>query len=121
MLRMIVAGVLIGHGLIHLLGVTAYLKLAEVPGLPYKTTLLHGRWALGDTGMRVFGVLWLVPAIGFVSAAIIRLAGESRWALPLAIASTLSLVLTALDWDKAFAGIILNAVILVMIWLRVSV
>ena len=99
---------------------TAYLRLAEVPELPYKTTLLHGRWVLDDTGMRVFGALWLVPAVGFVMAAIILLTGESRWALPLAIATVLSLLLTTLDWDKAFAGVILNIAILVVLWLRAS-
>jgi hypothetical protein len=120
MFRMIVAGVLIGHGLIHLLGMAAYLQLARISELPYKTTLLHGRWVLGDFGMHVFGALWLVPAVGFVTAAIILLTGESRWALPLAITTTLSLVLTGLDWDKAFAGVILNIVILVVVWVRVS-
>jgi hypothetical protein len=120
MFRMIVAGVLIGHGLIHLLGVTAYVRLAEVAELPYKNTLLHGRWVLGDAGMRVFGALWLVPAVGFIAAAIILLTGGSGWLLPLVIATAFSLVLTALDWEKAFAGLILNILILAFLWARTS-
>jgi hypothetical protein len=118
MSRMIVAGVLIGHGLIHLLGVTAYLRFAEVTELPYKTTLLEGRWVLGDAGMRVFGALWLVPAVGFVAAAIILLAGGSGWPLPLVIATAFSLVLTALDWEKALVGFLLNVIIVAWLWLR---
>lgn len=118
MFRMIVAGVLIGHGLIHLLGVTAYLRFAEITELPYKTTLLEGRWGVGDAGMRVFGALWLIPAVGFVMAAIILLAGGPGWLLPLMIATAFSLVLTALDWNRAFAGLLLNVVIIAFLWLR---
>jgi hypothetical protein len=30
-------------------------KLANVAGLPYKTTLVNGSWDVGDDGIRVFG------------------------------------------------------------------
>jgi hypothetical protein len=58
------------HGLIHLLGATVYLKLGDVQGLAYKTTVLGGRVDLGAGGIRVFGALWILPAIGFVAAAL---------------------------------------------------
>ena len=38
----IVAIMIALHGLVHLMGTFAYLKLAEVQGLPYKTTMLVG-------------------------------------------------------------------------------
>ena len=41
------------HGLIHLLGFVAYWPLREIAELPYKTTLLEGRWSVGATGMRL--------------------------------------------------------------------
>ena len=53
--------VLVVHGLIHLMGTAVYIRLAEVKGLTYKTTLLSGHWELGEGGIRVFGALW-VPA-----------------------------------------------------------
>ena len=37
--------VLVLHGLIHLMGTAAYMKLAVIQQLPYKTTVLGGRWA----------------------------------------------------------------------------
>ncbi len=55
--------VLLLHGLIHLMGTAAYLKLAEIQALPYKTTVLGGRWDLGATGTSVYGALWAVAAI----------------------------------------------------------
>ena len=49
-LEIIVAVVLALHGLIHFMGTAAYLKLADIQGLPYKTTVLAGRWDLGEAG-----------------------------------------------------------------------
>jgi hypothetical protein len=56
------------HGLIHLMGATAYLKLGVLQGLPYKTTVLGGRVDLGELGIAVFGALWAVAALGFLSS-----------------------------------------------------
>jgi hypothetical protein len=113
----IIAMVLIMHGLIHLMGTASYLQLATVQGLPYKTALLGGRWQVGDTGIHVFGALWLIPAIGFVVAAIALLVGWAWWQ-PLLIGVTLvSLVLTLLDSSTAYAGVVINIVILAVLLL----
>lgn len=114
----IVAGlILILHGLIHLMGTASYLRLAEVQGLPYKTTVLGGRWDLGENGVALYGALWALAAIGFVAAALAILFGWSWW-LPALLGVTLfSLALTALDWNVAFIGVIVNVVILAWLWL----
>jgi hypothetical protein len=111
------AAFLIVHGLIHLMGTTAYLKLGRIEALPYKTTLLGGAWDVGDTGIRVFGALWLVPALGFVLCGTAMLAGWAWWPLLVRIVAAVSLGLTLLDWSVAYAGAIVNMVILVIIWL----
>ena len=108
-------GVLALHGVIHLLGVAAYLKLAEVQTLPYKTTVLDGRWDLGPTGIALFGVLWGVAALGFLYAALaFGLRWESARATLLGVA-LLSLVLTILDFRVAPMGIGVNLAILLLI------
>ena len=109
--------VLILHGIIHLMGIVTYLRLGVVEGMTYKTTLLNGRWDVGQTGIAVFGILWAVSAAGFIVSAIGLSAGWT-WAQPMLISVTiLSLVLTALDWNTAFAGVILNVIILIAVWL----
>lgn len=50
-----VAVTLAVHGLIHLTGTAAYMRLADVKGLSYKTTLLSGRWDLGERGILDIG------------------------------------------------------------------
>ena len=109
--------VLFLHGLIHLMGTVAYMKLAVIQQLPYKTTVLGGRWDLGASGTAVYGALWAVAAIGFIVAAAALLIGWQWWQPVLVGVTLLSLALTALDWDVAFAGVILNIAILALLWL----
>ena len=111
----IVAVVLIVHGLIHLMGTAVYVRHAQIKGLTYKTTLLNGRWDLGEGGIRIFGVLWVLPATGFVAAALALLAGWEWWKPVLVGVTLLSLVLTALDWSNAFMGAIVDIAILALV------
>lgn len=115
------AFVLIAHGLIHLLGTTVYLRLGEVSGFPYKTSLLGNSWDVGPVGMGIFGAMWAVAAVGFIVSAIGMLTGSSWWQPVLIGVTVFSLLLTGLDWNLAFAGVALNLVILALVfWQRRS-
>jgi hypothetical protein len=105
------------HGLIHLMGVAVYLKITEIKGLDYKTKLLGGRWDVGDTGIRLFGALWLIPTIGFAIAAYGLVAGLDWWRPTLLATTLFSLVITGLDWTVAYMGTIINVVILAVLLL----
>jgi hypothetical protein len=114
-LRIFAAFVLFFHGLIHLMGTTVYLKLGSLDGFPYKTTILNGQVNLGENGIALFGGLWALATLGFVVAALGLLL---RWKVsqPLLLGVTLfSLLLTGLDWEIAFAGAIINLVILALL------
>lgn len=104
--------ILIGHGMVHLLGTVVYLELADVTEFPYKTTLLGSAVNVGDMGMRVFGVLWAVAAIGLVAAAGAVLTEWEHWPLLVSAVATFSLTLTVLDYTVAYAGIVVNLAIL---------
>ena len=117
MLIIVASIILILHGLVHLMGTAAYLKLAELKGLPYKTTVLGGRWDLGTSGIAIYGALWALAAIGFVVAAVALIVGWG-FGKPMLLGVTLfSLVLTALDYNVAYAGVVVNVVILAILWL----
>ncbi len=104
------------HGLIHLMGFLAYWPLRELPALPYKTALLSGRWEVGALGMRIFSLLWLLAALGFVISAIALLLGRSWWAPVLLLASLLSLLICILDWGVAFRGAIVDVLLLLLLF-----
>ena len=107
---------LVVHGLIHLMGTTVYMKLGQIQGLPYKTTLLGGRWDLGERGIRVFGALWVLPAVGFLLAGAALFVNHAAWVSFAIVSCVVSLVLTLLDVHAAFAGAILDVLIVVAIW-----
>jgi hypothetical protein len=110
------ASLLVLHGLIHLMGTTVYMKIGQIQGLPYKTTLLGGRWDLGERGTRVFGALWIVPAVGFVLAGAALFANHPAWSSFVIGSCVVSLALTLLDVRAAFAGAILDVLILAATW-----
>ncbi len=115
-IKIIAALVLIAHGFIHLIGTIVYMKLGEIPGFNYKTTLLGGRWDLGVNGMRSFGALWIFPAVGFVVIGIALLMNLSWWQSMLVPVTLFSMVLTDVDWNVAYGGLIVNTVILGLVW-----
>ncbi len=114
--KIIAALILIGHGLIHLMGTTVYMKLGEISGFNYKTTLLNGRWDLGADGIRFFGALWIFPAVGFVVIGMALLLGLRWWQSMLVPVTLFSTLLTDLDWSIAFAGLGVNIAILLLVW-----
>lgn len=105
------------HGLVHLMGTAVYMKLGTLEGLPYKTTLLDGRWDLGEGGIRVVGAVWAVAAAAFVAAAVGWVGGWDAWRPVLLGATLLSLLLTTLDATRAPVGIAVNLAILLLLWL----
>ncbi|MDQ2049997.1 ABC transporter permease [Natronolimnohabitans sp. A-GB9] len=106
------------HGLIHLLGIVVYFELAAVADLPYKTTLLGGVVDVGDTGIRVFGALNGVAAVGFVASAVALVAGWRYWRALLVAVTLFSLLLTTLDWTVASTGILANLAILAALFVH---
>ena len=104
------------HGLVHLIGVVVYWQLAEVEDFPaYKTTLLNGRLEIGDLGMRIYGLSWLIAALGFVIAAVGMVFRLDWWMPVLFAASIFSLVVNAIDWEWAKYGALLDILILVIL------
>jgi hypothetical protein len=115
-LTIVAAIVLIVHGLIHFMGTAVYARHAQIKGLGYKTTLLCGHWDLGQAGISAYGWLWVLPAVGFVVAAVALLAGRAWWNPLLVVVTLVSLVLTVLDWSNAFRGALVDIAILALIF-----
>lgn len=111
-LRIVLGTVLVLHGLIHLLGFAVYLRLATIEGLSYGTALLSGKLEVGEAGARIFGLLWLLAAVGFVVASVAVFALFPWWWTFTLWVTLLSLVVTALGWPDPWFGVVVNVVIL---------
>ena len=103
------------HGLIHIIGVLVNFKLVDMKDNPYKTTLLAGRWDIGERGTRIFGAVWLVIMIGYM-VGIIGLTLNQSWWYPLTIVMTAaSLVICIFDVPGTKFGLIINIVLLILL------
>jgi hypothetical protein len=101
------------HGIVHWIGFAVPWRLMTMnKHVPYDTTILWGNIDLGDTGVRLEGLLWL-PAIAlFVAAAYAIWLGRS-WAIPIvAVAAAFSLVICALNLPDAQIGAAIDVALL---------
>ncbi len=112
MIRILLMVVLMVHGLIHLIGFVVPWRLTTIEGMPYKTTLLAGGLNVGDTGIRVVGLLWLLLALGFVVAGIAVVSGQPWWRMLTLGVTLLSLVVTMLGLPDSPFGVLINLIIL---------
>jgi hypothetical protein len=111
-LRMVGAVVLALHGLIHVLGFLALWQLAQIDGLPYRTTVIDGRFEIGETGARLLGLAWLVLVPAFLACAYGLFRG-ARWAVPaIALVAAVSLVVSILGLPESRPGLMFDVAIL---------
>jgi hypothetical protein len=64
-MRFVVALILFAHGFAHLVGFVVPWRMATLPQMPYKTTVLANSLDVGKTGIRVVGIVWLLVAVWF--------------------------------------------------------
>ena len=78
MLKFVVSLLFTVHGLVHLLWFAMSWQITSIDGLPYSTKLLANRIDVGEAGIRVIGLLWVV-ATGLWVAAGLGLALTLPW------------------------------------------
>ncbi|MCW2669504.1 MAG: hypothetical protein JWO27_1401 [Frankiales bacterium] len=100
-LRVVVAAVLLGHGLIHLLGAAKGLGWAQVAQLkePISTA---GGWA------------WLAAAAAVVLTSALLATATSGWWVAAAVAALLSQAVIVTSWSDAKAGTAANVLLVVV-------
>jgi hypothetical protein len=108
-----VVGAVLGlHGLVHVLVSGVYLGLFELASFGSGTTVLRGAVAPGEVGLRVFGIIWAATAVGFAASAAAVVAEWPGWRRLLGTVTVVSLFVTGLGIDVAYAGFALNLAIL---------
>ena len=100
------------HGIAHLVGFLVPWHLVHPPGLTYQTTVMSGKVDLGETGIRVLGVIWLLAAIAFLAVAGATLTQQPWW-MPVAMTVALvSLSLSLFAWPQSRMGVTVNLLII---------
>jgi hypothetical protein len=114
-MRIVLALLLVAHGIAHLPGFLVDWQLRSFPELPFRTTIFGGVVDVGTTGIKVVGLSWLMVALTFVAAAV-GVVMRAPWWLPVGYASVAgSLLLAAAGWPEARFGLLANALIVAVI------
>jgi hypothetical protein len=111
-MRIAVGIYLLVHGFCHVVGFLVPWKLITSKEEPYKTTLLSGALDVGDVGIRMVGILWLLAGLALALDGVGAFASWPWWrgaALWLAISST---VLCVFGLPGAKIGIPANLLLL---------
>ena len=117
MVRIIVSVIFALHGLIHLFGFVAFLKIVETKDIQYRTTIFAGKVDVGDFGIKIVGILWLLAAVGFVIAAV-GVFGLSDWWQSVTLYVTIfSLIITITGIPDSVFGAVTNIIILAYLFL----
>jgi hypothetical protein len=110
--RFAIAAVLAVHGFAHLVGFVVSWRIASLDEMPYKTTILAGKLDVGDTGIRVVGMGWLLAAMAFFASAA-ALILQVPWWFPATVVLLLSSVaLCVIGWPDAKIGVFVNLALL---------
>jgi hypothetical protein len=111
-MRLVLAALMAMHGVAHLVGFAGAWQLAPAKEIPYKTTVLAGHAQLGDVGIRVMGILWLLAALAFIAAAGGAVFNARWWINAALIVTAVSLAMTIVEWPEARLGLVVNVAIL---------
>ena len=106
------------HGIAHPVGFAGSWNLGEAGRKAHATTILGGRIALGERGIRALGLLWIPCALAFIAAAVLVFLGRRESfgvAMGAAIASA---VMCILYWPAARIGLFLNLIIMALVIFR---
>jgi hypothetical protein len=116
-MRMVIGAFLLGHAIAHLPGFLVDLRLRSFPELPFRTTVLGGSADIGEFGIKILGLAWLMLAIALSVVAFATFARLSWWQPFAYVTIGLSIVLCLLGWPEARLGLLANFVLLMMIFL----
>jgi hypothetical protein len=74
-MRFALAALLMAHGVAHLVGFVVPWRLVASQEVAYRTTILASAIDVGDAGIRMLGIVWLLAAAAFVLIGCMLLSG----------------------------------------------
>jgi hypothetical protein len=110
-MRVVLACLLLGHGIAHLPGFLVGWQLASFPELPFRTTVIANTVDVGFAGARIVGAAWMIASLMFVVLAVTVALRPAGWPQALPVAIALSAVLCVLGWPDARLGLAMNGLL----------
>ena len=116
-MKIIIAIFLCLHGIAHLVGFVVPFKIANLEEMPYKTTMLNGSFNIGEIGIKIVGILWLMTAIAFFVSVYFIFSHSPLWLVFTIIIILFSMILCILGWPDSKIGVFANFFILLVLFI----
>jgi len=100
------------HGAVHAIGFTVAWQIGGPRGIEYSTRLLNGTVEVGDSGTRLFGLVWLAVAVAFLGGAALLWRRHPRSLLLAAALLAVSLNLCILGLPGSEIGLAIDLMLL---------
>ncbi len=104
------------HGFAHIVGFLVSWKLVNDKDTPYKTTILGGKLDLGDTGIRIMGILWLLTGIAFFLVTYGVIVQTGWWKTSTLFITCFSLFISLIALPDTKYGVMANILLLLFLW-----
>lgn len=117
-MKIIFAVFLMLHGFAHSVGFIVFWRISEFEGIEYKTTILNGKVDIADTGIRIFGIIWLLLTLVYILNGIAVIMNLPLWESMALYVSVTSLVFCIIGWPDSKIGVIVNVLILIFLFLN---
>jgi len=104
------------HGFAHVVGFLVSWKLVNDKDSPYKTTILGGKVDLGDTGIRVMGIVWLLTGLAYFILTYGVVTQVSWWKTYTFFVTCFSIVMSILGLPDTKYGVMANVLLLLFLW-----
>ena len=99
------------HGFAHLVGFVVSWRIATLKEIPHRTALLAGSIDIGELGIRVVGLLWLLEGLSFAVSSL-GVILRAPWSLPLtAVVMVGSVLLCVAGLPDSWIGVFVNLAI----------
>lgn len=108
-MKILFAGLVIIHGLIHLIGFVNQCNIKKIEQFKGITI-----FPVSESLSKTLGIVWLIAALLFVIAAAGFIAEKDWWSIIGLIAIIVSQILIVIYWKDAFAGTIANVIIFIV-------
>ncbi len=103
------------HGLAHIVGFLVYWKIMKDKEVVYKTTIYPDNINIGDSGVRLLGVIYLAVALSFGIIGYDLIAQPFLWGKYIWAVIVVSLVLCITGWPDTKFGMVANLILIVFL------
>jgi len=114
-MRLLLAAVLLAHGIAHVVGFVVPWKIIVSPEVPYRTTILSVD--VGPAGVRLIGIAWLAAAFLFAALAASVLRNGAWWYEEAFVLVAFSIALCLLGLPESRPGFLANLIVVALLML----